>query len=191
MTRRLALSITMMLAFAGSAFSQGKFDVYGGYTYQRTGDAGMNGFTGAVSGNVNSWLGFTGELTRHSKGVTVSDGQDVLGDVNVSILGFRFGPRFMKQHNDSVSTFAHVLAGGYRMSANVESVLGGETIDVSASTTGFSTAVGGGLDLRVSPRIAIRPAQLDWIYLGSMSIAGEGFGGSNGFRYSGGIVLRF
>ena len=64
-------------------------------------------------------------------------------------------------------------------------------LTVNASATGFTAAAGGGFDLRVGPKIAIRPAQIDWVYLGSMDVMGASSGSTNGFRYSGGVVFKF
>jgi len=63
--------------------------------------------------------------------------------------------------------------------------------NVNGSGTGFTTATGGGVDLRVAPRIAVRPVQIDWIHLGSANVFGMDMGNSNGFRYSAGLVVRF
>ena len=185
--KKFLLSITVVLAFAGSAFSQGA-EVFGGYSYQRTGGQGLNGFNAAVTGNLSGKLGITGEVSRHSWGMSMIDPIDAsVIDINASVLGFRFGPKITSHVSESASFFVQPLAGIYRVSggANVAGFNG------SASATGFTTAVGAGLDLRVSPRIAVRPFQMDWIYLASTDLVGVGMGSSNGFRYSGGVVIKF
>jgi hypothetical protein len=193
MTRRLVLSTALMLAFAASALSQDRgFEVFGGYSYQNTGSQGvsqgMNGFNVALTGNMSKALGITGEVSRHSWGMSMVDPLDAsVIDVNTSVLGFRVGPKLTSHMGDTASVFVQPTVGFYRMSAS-SSVAG---FTGSTSATGFTTAAGGGLDLRVSPRISVRPAQIDWIYLGSADIAGVSTGSSNGFRYSGGVVVKF
>ena len=46
--------------------------------------------------------------------------------------------------------------------------------------------MGGGVDARVSPRLAIRAIQADWVYYRF-----EGVGESRNVRISTGVVLRF
>jgi len=193
MTRRLVLSTMMVLVFAVSAFSQKGGEVFGGYSYQRSTGLGMNGFTGSVTGNMNSWFGITGEISHHSYGTSMLDPfSGFTANADTGILAYRVGPKFTKRMNDTASVFVHTLIGGYRASVNVETTAPDlPTVTVNASGSGFTAAMGGGFDLRVAPRIAIRPVQMDWIHLRSASIAGEDLGNSNAFRYTGGIVFRF
>jgi|SRR5262245_9059018 len=195
MTRRLVLSGMMLLVFAASAFAQKGVEVFGGYSYQRMSDTGLNGFNGSLTGNMSSWLGITGEVSHHSYGTSVLDPfSGISANADTGLLAFRVGPRFTKRANDTTSFFVHTLFGGYRASVNVETTVPDPslpTLAVSASGSGFTAAMGGGIDLRVAPRIAIRPVQMDWIHLGSASIVGQDLGNNNAFRYTGGIVIRF
>jgi hypothetical protein len=52
MRRRVAMSIAVVLVFAGSAFSQKGADIFGGYSYQRMEGEGVNGFDASVTGEV-------------------------------------------------------------------------------------------------------------------------------------------
>ena len=177
MTRYLVMSIALVLVFTGSAFSQHGGQIFGGYSYQRTGGEGVNGLNASVTGDIAPWVGITADVALHSK-----------VNADAKLLSFMFGPQFTSHVNDTTSMFVHILAGGYRASGSVAS-LGG--ISVNSSGTGFSTATGGGVDFRVAPRIAVRPVQIDWIHLGNTSLFGSDIGSSSGFRYSGGIVVRF
>ena len=178
MTRYLVMSIALVLVFTGSAFSQHGAQIFGGYSYQRTGGEGGNGLNASVTGDIAPWVGITGDFAVHSK-----------VNADAKLLSFMFGPQFTSHVNDATSMFVHILAGGYRASGSVAS--SGLGISVNSSGTGFSTATGGGVDFRVAPRIAVRPVQIDWIHLGNTSLFGADMGSSNGFRYSGGIVVRF
>jgi hypothetical protein len=190
MKTHLMLSISLVLVFAASAFSQNGAEIFGGYSYQRTGGEGVNGFNASVTGNVTPWVGITGEFAGHMKSESVAvPSPGVFVNADAKLLAFRFGPKFTSHVNDSTDLFVHVLAGAYRASANVAA--SGLGLNVNGSGTGFTAASGGGVDLRVAPKIAVRPVQLDWIYLGSASLFGVDTGHSNGFRYSAGIVVRF
>jgi opacity protein-like surface antigen len=66
------------------------------------------------------------------------------------------------------------------------------------SATAFAMAFGGGLDIGLSDRFAIRPAQVDYLYTRfnavdalTTGLANTSTGHQNSFRYSGGIVIRF
>jgi len=185
------MSIAIVLVFAGSAFSQSGMDIFGGYSYQRTGGEGVNGFNASMTGKVAPWVGLTAEFGLHTKGETivVPNPTPVAVNVDAKLMAFRFGPKFVSHVNDTTDLFVHVLAGAYRASANVDAT--GLNMNVNSSGTGFTAATGGGVDLRVAPRIAVRPVQIDWIHLGSASVFGEDMGHSNGFRYSAGLVVRF
>jgi hypothetical protein len=51
--------------------------------------------------------------------------------------------------------------------------------------------VGGGLDIKLSNRLAIRAAQIDYGRHNIPANFGQPASPTNGFRYSAGIVLRF
>jgi len=181
--------MVVVLLFAGSAFSQQGAEIFGGYAYQRNDGEGVHGFNASVTGNMAPWVGITGEFGLHSKGASILEPTTGVLEANAKIMTFRVGPKFVSHVSDSTSLFIHVLAGAYRMSANVAA--SGVGVSVNGSGTGFTAATGGGIDLRVTPMIAVRPVQIDWIHLGSASVFGADTGTSNGFRYSGGLVVRF
>jgi len=57
-----------------------------------------------------------------------------------------------------------------------------------ASTTrnGFATTTGGGIDIAVTKRVAVKPIQLEYI---TARPSGNSF--QNNLRYSAGVVFRF
>jgi len=87
-----------------------------------------------------------------------------------------------------VNPFVHALVGGIRLGASDEGV--------SVSENGFTTMVGGGVDVKAARAIAVRLVQADWLYyhFGSNTIAGvavPSFSQSKNVRISTGIVFRF
>jgi hypothetical protein len=82
------------------------------------------------------------------------------------------------RQSETFTPYAHALFGGFHASAGVSGF--------SASTSGFAMMFGGGLDIKVAPRIAVRAAQVDW-----MSLRAEGETSNNNVRVSTGIVFRF
>jgi len=69
------------------------------------------------------------------------------------------------------------LFGGFHASAGLDGF--------SASTNGFAMMLGGGLDLKVALRIALRAVQVDWL-----SVRANGSSDSNNVRMSTRIVLH-
>src|SRR6266571_7544436 len=148
MTRYLVMSIALLLVFTGSAFSQHGGQIFGGYSYQRTGGEGVNGLNASVTGDIAPWVGITADFALHSKGTSVLlPNSSTLLNADAKLLSFMFGPQFTSHVNDATSMFVHILAGGYRASGSVAS-LGG--ISVNSCGTGFSTATGGGVEFRVA-----------------------------------------
>src|SRR5690242_18407530 len=146
MRRQLAMSIAAVLVFAGSAFSQSGMDVFGGYSYQRTGGEGVNGFNGSVTGKVAPWVGLTGEFGLHTKGTSIIvPNPATMVNADAKLMAFRFGPKLVSHVNDSTDLFVHVLAGAYRASFSVDAT--GLNMNVNGSGTGFTAATGGGIDL--------------------------------------------
>jgi hypothetical protein len=82
------------------------------------------------------------------------------------------------RNNETFTPFAHALFGGFHQVDEVN----GSTL---ATVTGFALIMGGGVDVRLTPHLAARVGQFDWMSFHSSGAS------SNSFRYSGGLVLRF
>jgi opacity protein-like surface antigen len=150
-----------------------KAEVFGGYQYTRinpgSGISGenFNGWNAALTGNLNHWLGVTGDFSGAYK---------TISGVSLKQHTFMFGPTISSHSSDKFTPFAHALFGGAHFSG---SGFGG-----SASDTAFAMALGGGVDVGVK-NFAVRIGQFDYLM--------TRFGGTsqNNFRYSAGIVFRF
>src|SRR3989475_11657933 len=190
MTRYLVMSIALVLVFTGSAFSQHGAQIFGGYSYQRTGGEGVNGFNASVTGDITPWVGINGDFSLHSKGTSVLlPNSSTLLNADAKLLSFMFVPQFTSHVNDATSMFVHILAGGYRASGSVASL--GLAISVNSSGTGFSTATGGGGDFCVGPQVAVRPGQNELVPPGHTHLFCGCMGRSKGIRDSGGNLGRF
>jgi opacity protein-like surface antigen len=80
-------------------------------------------------------------------------------------------------NSSRLTPFAHALFGGGRISG---SAFGG-----SLSSTDFTWAAGGGLDVNLSRSFAVRIGQADFV---QTRVAGSG---QNNLRFATGIVLKF
>ena len=160
--------ILVVVAFAlvnSSAIAQEPdFELFTGFQYARVPDADVNlfGWNLAFGGNLNEWFSIVGDISGGYG--------DVLG-ISVNVHTFTVGPQF-NVRGGSGRGFFQVLAGGARSSA------------LGFSETDFALLVGGGIDLDISDRMALRVFQIDYMRVGS----GDG---SNNFRIAGGPVFRF
>ena len=189
----LAFPAIMALSVAMAAQDRSHGEVGGGHAGERiapgggpgSGEYPCNAETGflAPTNNYNGWdASFTGYFTRfvgatadfsgHYGPYRFDNGQPY---PSASRYSYMFGPLFAWR-TPKVKPFAHLLLG--RTSESLAGSIGNYNV--------FSWAVGGGLDVSVSRRIAIRFAQLDY-----ESVHVPGNAAANGLRYSGGVVFRF
>jgi hypothetical protein len=179
-----------------------KAEVFGGYSYLRSGNSNsFNGWEGQVTGNFSRYFGLTGDVSGSYRNESLSTitGTGVSGSVNQHLYNFLFGPTVTGRFGNH-AVFGHALFGAARSSLGGGisiPIIGGVSTGVS-SATAFAMALGGGFDLGLSPHFAIRPAQVDYLYTkfdaidalaGGLSTSSSGH--QNNFRYSAGIVIRF
>jgi hypothetical protein len=152
-------------------------ELSGGFAYTRfnLGASGTNtnGAIGALAINLNSWMQFSADAT-------VDYGQ--IGVSHVRILGNHFGPRFFFRRPNQFHAvpYAEVLIGGSRLDSTVNGP-GGFTF----SDNGFSMKAGGGVDVDLSPRYAVRLINMDYYMTPFISEH------QNNLWISVGFVIRF
>jgi len=157
--RRLIL-VALVLGLALPALAQ-KAEIFGGYQLTHfDGGANSSGWNAAVTGNVLPFIGLTADFSG-------------VYDSGTHFYTYTFGPE-VHARALGVKPFAHALFGGGTFSDGV------------SSSTGFTTYLGGGVDVKVAPAISARLAQVDW-----MTTRFSGFTDRNNIRYSAGVVLRF
>jgi hypothetical protein len=164
--RKIALFIAGFLFLSSTARGQETpaAELSAGYSYFRAGGhngANLNGASISMAGNVNSWFGVVGDYGFYH--------HQPSGGTALNLHTFTVGPRFSYRSSSRVTPFGQVLAGGFH----------------GLTTNGFSLIVGGGLDVRVSDLIAIRPVQLEYVLLRAQ---GDSL---NSGRVSAGIVFHF
>src|SRR5579864_5728055 len=175
--------VCAVLALSLVAFGQEgeapKAEIFGGYQYfhANSGVSGLSGF------NLNGWNASASGFFSRNVGVTADFSgsygtPSVLGvGVKTNFYTFLFGPTVRVPNSSRLTPFAHVLFGGGRIS--------GSAFGVSVSSTDFTWAAGGGVDVNLSRNFAIRLGQADFL---QTRVAGSS---QNNFRYSTGIVLKF
>lgn len=161
-------------AFAQDEVSTPKYEIGLGYSgihatsstndNQRTGNGGFGTFEYNLNRNWGLIADFDGYANTNK------------GD---RLFTYMFGPRFNFRHS-RLTPYAQALFGGAHL-----------WNDPNYQTTkdGFAMAFGGGLDVRVTNHVAIKPVQVEYVYTRLNS--NSGFGSyQNDIRYSAGIVFR-
>ena len=128
----------------------------------------LNGFDVSVAENVNSWFGGALDFTSHF-------GTEAGNKVNTQTV--TYGPVFSYRKHPSVVPFAHCLLGTVRGSSDY--------LNISKPAWQFVVVAGGGLDVKLTDRVALRLFQADYV-MTSFSSSHQ-----DNVRLSAGIVLRF
>ena len=116
---------------------------------------GFNGFNASVAGNFSRYLGAKFDYSYHQKSFG-------FGGDNTTIRLHNILGGIQVKDNSTEATwkpFAHALVGVGRTSADLTE-FDDQLSDFDDA--GFAAAIGGGLDVRVSPRIDIRVFQVDY-----------------------------
>jgi len=176
MHRLTFIAALVATASLGTAFGQVHGDVFAGYSFLHTDGANTHGWNASFAPEVTDRLDLVMDAAGHY------GSEDVGGTpVDVDTHSLLFGLRYGSPKRTPVRPFVHVLAGLLRVGVGV-SVLG---VSVSDAEWGFSLGGGGGVDLRLSDRLALRLVQADYL---SAWIAEER---GDLFRLSTGLVIRF
>ncbi len=116
----------------------------------------MLGWNGGITANVTNHFGITGDFSGYYRKLQGDlDGSD--GRAIARIHSFLVGPQ-VSGSNEKVRPFAHALFG-------VGKISGSATLDSDTSSfdnTGFAMSFGGGVDVVVSDKVALRPIQFDF-----------------------------
>lgn len=165
----IAFVILLLSAITTVAQSEPRAEVFAGYSFLSA-DAqdfigqrkGFHGVGFSVAGDFGPHFGLVGDFSYNHA--------NYFG-TGVNAATYVFGPR-VSLRGKSATGFAHVLFGGTWLRVP------------GASDTGFTMAIGGGVDLNAGRHFAVRLAQVDYLpsHLGGRR--------SHSVRYEGGIVFK-
>jgi hypothetical protein len=147
MHKLAGLCVLLLLVLPAAAQEAPKAELFGGYSYASfEGGNGvdrlnLNGWNTSVAGNFNRWFGVVGDFSGQY-------GSQAGVDRNTH--SFLFGPRFFSRNNERMTPFVHALFGIAR--AHRE----GGSGEPARTENAFSTAIGGGLDVKAGEAVAIR-----------------------------------
>ncbi|HUU14489.1 MAG TPA: outer membrane beta-barrel protein [Terriglobia bacterium] len=177
--RKFLWLIPLVLFHSAPATAQGaapgkapQIEVFGGYSYAladfSNDRVNLSGWNFSLTENVNSWFGGTADFSGHYAQPS---------NTNVNAHMFLFGPTFALRRSKSVTPFSHVLLGGIHASRGY--------VGVSEPVTRFAAAFGGGVDLKIHEKVAIRVFQADYFLTPFFGLR------QDNLRLSAGIVFQF
>jgi opacity protein-like surface antigen len=158
------------------------------YTFTRVNPGGSltsytaNGGSGYVEYNLNHVVGLVADL-----------GANTIGTVNGYALNnttftYLFGPRF-NWRAGRFTPYVQTLVGGARFSNAYDP--GSPSPGLGVSQNSFAAAIGGGVDVRLTDHIALKPIQVEYLMTQLPSQFANVNQVQNNLRYSAGVVLRF
>lgn len=170
------------------AFAQGKssdipaIEVSGAYNYFRANliSAGgccftVNGGSGGAAFNLTHWFGVEGEIAGYRAGNVRGSGREL------TLFTYTAGPR-LSLRRGRLAPFAHALFGGGHAGGTLYSGSGG-----LGANSAFVLTTGGGVDIGISPRVAIRVIQADYVYTRFLNGSNNR---QNNVRIGAGLVFR-
>jgi len=173
MRRLMFLAIGLFL-FSVSSYAQEvvypKAEVFGGFSISSMGISSTDPTTGLTTSLRNSFYGWqasvNGNLTHKLALVGDFGGQyKTVAGISMNSYQFLFGPRIAFR-GPKVTPFVHGMFGGVKEgigSLSITDPITGLTITTpGVSSTGLGMAIGGGLDVNLNDRLALRVPQFDW-----------------------------
>jgi opacity protein-like surface antigen len=187
MTIKSLAIITILLAASVVANAQNGFpkaEVWGTYNLlvvdtDFSDNRSLNGWGAGFQGNFSGLFGLVAEFGGNygNSDILVAPPGTGTINVNTSIYTYLLGPRASYRARQ-YTAFGHFLAGGARLKVQ------------SATNTQFAMAIGGGVDVNLSERFAIRAGQFDYLPINSdLPVSGSSW--LHNFRYQAGVVIKF
>lgn len=170
--KRFVWLIPAMFLFCLTAKAQDipAWEVSGGYSYL---DANLNGSSvglqgggGSVTENLNSWFGGRAEVNAY---------HGVESGTTVSAVTANYGPVFSYRRSDAFTPWANVQLGIIHGSQGY--------LGISQSAFKFGMVAGGGVDVRLNERLAVR-VQADYLLSRFFGLR------QDNLTFGGGLVIR-
>ncbi len=163
-------AILLLFCLPAAAQETPQWELSGGYSNLLanvgTNSFNMHGGGGAIQENVNEWFGGRVEINAF--------GGDTGGN-HVTAQTYTFGPVFAFRKYQRFTPFVHVQLGAMHASAGY--------LGISESADKFIQVPGGGVDINLNPRFALR-LQGDYVSTNFLSDH------QNNFQFSAHLVIR-
>ncbi len=173
--------VSVLLLFSSLALHAQGSNLFIGYSYlsadSPAGDhANLNGWNGSLEGKIFPFVGIVADVSGHYGQQTIFSGCGQANcspfDVSTQQHAVVFGPR-VSVSVGKIRPFAHFLVGAAHVS-----------LKDNGSDTSFAETIGGGVDYKVLPLIALR---LQGDFLQTRFFDGT----QDDFRFSTGLVFHF
>jgi hypothetical protein len=187
-----ATGVVLLACLSAAAQSVPRVETYFGYSYVRFNSAGRvpafssNGGTAQLVYNFNPWLSIVGDFGGYHNGV--------ISGVHVdnTVANFQFGPRVSFRKRKMVSPYVQALFGGAYATASKAIALDPlANVTAQGSDSAFAMLAGGGINIRLSRHIALRPIEVDYFLTRLRNPILETARNQNNLRYSAGIAFLF
>lgn len=146
---------------------------------------GLHGINVAATGYLTPRFGLTGDFSYNARDRNFTPAGGGEGDIDTRVINVLGGPQVRFPNQTRSTPFLRALFGVANTRFNVSSSTqpaGGGNITNSFSTnaTDFAMALGGGLDVRVGERVALRVFQIEYnpVFLRERSISVLGGAGA-------------
>jgi hypothetical protein len=160
----LCMIVVCLLAVSADAQDQKPtVEIFGGYSYLNFDLAvdpffvldrqNGHGIGLSIAGNFTKHFGVVGDFSFNARDVELTFVGGFKDRAEARRLYYLIGPQFSAR-GQRLTGFGHVLVGAVRSR---------DEIGVNTKRTGFVLGVGGGLDVNLNKRVAIRAFQLDYL----------------------------
>jgi opacity protein-like surface antigen len=188
----------LMFTVAASAQDYQKMDTFLGYTFTRFNSAhnlsafNANGGSAQWAYNFNHW--FSGVLD----GGAVHNGGIHNANLNTTVTTLLAGPRVSMRSGRFVP-YIQTLFGGAWAATSADACAGligcivppNVNLRYTKTISGFAMTAGGGLDVKVSKHVSIRPVQAEYLLTRLQPFGDFSKVTQNNFRYSAGINFTY
>jgi len=155
-------ALIFILGVCSYAADEPRADLFLGYSFLRYNSAQTipaftaNGGLGTFGWNFNRHIGLEAEFGGYHNG-NVNNHQ-----FDTTVFSYMFGPRVSFHRARTVDPYVHALFGGQKAHTSICCVANTNGTRASTDQHNFAMAVGGGLDIKLSHAILLRPIQLDY-----------------------------
>ncbi len=156
---------------------------------------GLNGGSAAVEFNLSRYVGLVGDFGGYDTnkleitGTGANQPRDV--DAGGTAYSYMFGPRVHFGRDRIVSPFAQVLVGGVHATAVTVNGCSGTSCTPLPVQNTLAVAAGGGIDIWLTPHIALRAVQAEYMLTRFAAVPVGSNSNQNDLRLSSGLVFRF
>jgi outer membrane immunogenic protein len=180
----IGMALGLLFSLRSAAQDSPRMEAGIDYNYVRTN--APPGGCGCISMNgADSWFAYN--LTHSFAAVaqfSVQHASNIGGAGDLTFTSYLFGPRYGRRVSRRVVPFGQVLFGG----THAGGALAPGSSGIAGSPNTFAMAAGGGVDVEVRRRLAIRLAELDYFLTRFDNAVNDH---QNNFRFSAGVAFRF